>query len=156
MQALKQNTVSRVSFTKPVGHKVTTPVFAKATKVVKREVASEQALKLGFTKTNELFVGRLAMLGVASSLIGEVITGKGAIAQFAGEIGATTTEVQVAVWAIALFNLVAGVLPTSQTFVPEEQEAQKQSPPGALQDAKITLLTPRKFFGVSDSFQQGE
>jgi hypothetical protein len=28
--------------------------------------------RLGFTKSNELFVGRLAMLGFASSLIGEV------------------------------------------------------------------------------------
>jgi photosystem II protein len=32
----------------------------------------EFPLKLGFTKSNELFVGRLAMLGFASSLIGEV------------------------------------------------------------------------------------
>jgi hypothetical protein len=32
----------------------------------------EFPLKVGFTKTNELFVGRLAMLGFASSLIGEV------------------------------------------------------------------------------------
>ena len=29
-----------------------------------------EKLTLGFTKTNELFVGRLAMLGVASSIIG--------------------------------------------------------------------------------------
>jgi photosystem II 22kDa protein len=32
---------------------------------------------LGFTKSNELFVGRLAMLGFAAACIGEVVTGKG-------------------------------------------------------------------------------
>ena len=32
----------------------------------------EFPLKLGFTKSNELFVGRLAMLGFSSALIGEV------------------------------------------------------------------------------------
>lgn len=34
-------------------------------------------LTLGFTKSNELFVGRLAMLGFAFACIGEVISGKG-------------------------------------------------------------------------------
>lgn len=34
-------------------------------------------LTLGFTKSNELFVGRLAMLGFASACVGEVISGKG-------------------------------------------------------------------------------
>ena len=34
-------------------------------------------LTLGFTKSNELFVGRLAMLGFAAACIGEVVTGQG-------------------------------------------------------------------------------
>ena len=34
-------------------------------------------LTLGFTKSNELFVGRMAMLGFAAALIGEVVTGQG-------------------------------------------------------------------------------
>jgi photosystem II 22kDa protein len=34
-------------------------------------------LTLGFTKSNELFVGRLAMLGFAAACIGEVVSGKG-------------------------------------------------------------------------------
>lgn len=34
-------------------------------------------LTLGFTKSNELFVGRLAMLGFAAACIGEVISGQG-------------------------------------------------------------------------------
>jgi photosystem II 22kDa protein len=121
-------------------------------KVTTATKPTEKTFALGFTKTNELFVGRLAMLGVASSLVGEIITGKGAIAQFAGEIGATTTEVQVAVWALALVNLVAGVLPTSQTFVPDEVEKRNNTPTGPLQDPKISLLEPQKFFGISESF----
>lgn len=31
-----------------------------------------QLIAIGFTKSNELFVGRMAMVGIASSLIGEV------------------------------------------------------------------------------------
>jgi hypothetical protein len=34
-------------------------------------------LTLGFTKSNELFVGRVAMLGFASAVLGEIVTGKG-------------------------------------------------------------------------------
>jgi hypothetical protein len=43
-------------------------------------------LQLGFTKENELFVGRAAMLGFAFSLIGELLTGKGALAQLGYEV----------------------------------------------------------------------
>jgi hypothetical protein len=32
----------------------------------------DKTIALGFTKSNELFVGRLAMIGVATSIIGEV------------------------------------------------------------------------------------
>ena len=34
-------------------------------------------LTLGFTKSNELFVGRMAMLGFAAACIGEVVSGQG-------------------------------------------------------------------------------
>merc|ERR1712087_921606 len=44
-------------------------------------------VSLGFTKSNELFVGRMAMLGFAASLVGEILTGKGALAQFDIETG---------------------------------------------------------------------
>ena len=35
----------------------------------------------GFTKENELFVGRVAQLGFAAALIGEAVTGVGPLAQ---------------------------------------------------------------------------
>jgi hypothetical protein len=40
----------------------------------------------GFTKENELFVGRLAQLGFAASLIGEGVTGKGILGQLNIEV----------------------------------------------------------------------
>ena len=48
----------------------------------------------GFTKENELFVGRVAQLGFAASLIGEAITGKGALAQFDIETGLPLSETE--------------------------------------------------------------
>jgi uncharacterized protein YaiE (UPF0345 family) len=36
---------------------------------------------IGFTKANELFVGRVAMIGFAASLLGEALTGTGILAQ---------------------------------------------------------------------------
>ncbi|KAK9826860.1 hypothetical protein WJX81_001059 [Elliptochloris bilobata] len=42
---------------------------------------------LGFTKANELFVGRLAQLGFAASLIGKGLTGKGILGQIGLETG---------------------------------------------------------------------
>jgi photosystem II protein len=48
----------------------------------------------GFTKSNELFVGRLAQLGIAFSIIGEIITGKGALAQLNIETGVPVSEIE--------------------------------------------------------------
>ena len=130
----------------------------------------EFPFKIGFTKDNELFVGRLAMIGFASSLAGEVsapgppadlarqpaasccpqtpcpltsppcrpphpqiLTGKGALGQFGYEIGLDGIEVDGLIAALVVFNLVAAVLPTSQTFVPEEEEAIQDRPKGPLQ-----------------------
>lgn len=41
----------------------------------------------GFTKANELFSGRLAMLGFAALIVEDFLTGKGAIAQIDSELG---------------------------------------------------------------------
>ncbi|RQW16041.1 hypothetical protein EHS17_15900, partial [Rhodobacteraceae bacterium CH30] len=55
---------------------------------------SEGGPLFGFTKSNELFVGRLAQLGIAFSLIGEIITGKGALAQLNIETGLPISEIE--------------------------------------------------------------
>ncbi|CAI7883626.1 unnamed protein product [Closterium sp. NIES-54] len=41
---------------------------------------SEDGPLFGFTKANELFVGCMAQIGFDASLIGEVVTGRGALA----------------------------------------------------------------------------
>jgi hypothetical protein len=41
----------------------------------------------GFTRKNELFVGRVAMIGFASGIIGEKLTGKGPLAQIGLGLG---------------------------------------------------------------------
>ncbi|GLI64663.1 hypothetical protein VaNZ11_007991 [Volvox africanus] len=123
--------------------------FKQATGLPAPDVNGKQfPVKLGFTKTNELFVGRLAMLGFASSLIGEVLTGKGALAQFGYETGLNGIEVDGLIVGLIAFNLIAAILPTSQTFVPEEQESIQERPAGPLQDPRISLLDPKRFFGV--------
>jgi len=124
--------------------------FKKSTGLEAPAVNGRQfPVKLGFTKSNELFVGRLAMLGFAASLIGEVITGQGALAQFGYETGLNLVEVDGLVLGLIAFNLVAAVLPASQTFVPEEQEALSTRPKGPIQDPTISILEPKKFFGIT-------
>jgi len=141
----------RTPVSRPVCIRVVAKAAAKVSKTVK-QVSSTNTVtpQLGFTKSNELFVGRLAMMGFASSLIGELLTGKGALAQFGYEVGLDTIQVDWFIVALIGFNAIAALLPTSGTFVPEERESLKERPKGALQDPKITIFEPKKFFGISE------
>ncbi|KAF7829829.1 photosystem II 22 kDa protein, chloroplastic [Senna tora] len=76
----------------------------------------------GFTKANELFVGRLAQLGFAFSLIGEIITGKGALAQLNIETGVPINEIEPLVLFNVLFFFVAALNPGTGKFVTDEEE----------------------------------
>ncbi|KAJ4830863.1 hypothetical protein Tsubulata_049284 [Turnera subulata] len=76
----------------------------------------------GFTKSNELFVGRLAQLGIAFSLIGEIITGKGALAQLNIETGIPVNEIEPLVLFNVLFFFVAALNPGTGKFVTDEEE----------------------------------
>lgn len=136
---------------KAVSRKVsggTTPTTPKKGIELPKVNGKEFPLKIGFTKSNELFVGRLAMLGFSSALIGEILTSKGALAQFGYETGLDGIEVDWFIAGLVLFNLVAAVLPTSQTFVPDEQESLQERPKGPLQNPSISLLNPKQFFAV--------
>ncbi|EIE19629.1 hypothetical protein COCSUDRAFT_19247, partial [Coccomyxa subellipsoidea C-169] len=104
-------------------------------------------VSLGFTKSNELFVSRAAMIGVATSIIGELLTGKGALQQLGFETGLPIQELDGIVLFIIAFNLIAALLPAKGTFVPDEEELTPR-PKGALQDSKVSLVTPGKFFGI--------
>eukprot|EP00884_Botryococcus_braunii_P020424 jgi/Botrbrau1/7065/Bobra.0165s0088.1 len=106
-----------------------------------------QLVAIGFTKSNELFVGRMAMIGIASSLIGEVLTGKGALAQLGFETGLPIFELDAIILGVIAFNLVAALLPAKGKFIADEEELAER-PKGALQDPKISLADPKKFFGI--------
>merc|ERR1712087_710556 len=100
-------------------------------------------ITLGFSKANELFVGRTAMIGFAAAVLGEVLTGKGALAQF------DTEPLILAFTAFNIFAALAGSAGlTTGKFVPDEEEL-KPRKKGALQDASVSLATPGKFFGIS-------
>lgn len=83
---------------------------------------SEEGPLFGFTKANELFVGRLAQLGIAFSLIGEIITGKGALAQLNIETGLPVTEIEPLVLFNVAFFFFAALNPGTGKFVTDEDE----------------------------------
>lgn len=74
----------------------------------------------GFTKANELFVGRLAQLGFAFSLIGEIITGKGALAQLNIETGVPINEIEPLVLFSIIFFLFAALNPGNGKFITDD------------------------------------
>ncbi|XP_068314238.1 photosystem II 22 kDa protein, chloroplastic-like [Pyrus communis] len=76
----------------------------------------------GFTKANELFVGRLAQLGFAFSLIGEIITGKGALAQLNIETGVPISEIEPLVLLNVVFFFIAAVNPGTGKFITDVDE----------------------------------
>lgn len=92
----------------------------------------EIPVELGFTKSNELFVGRMAMIGFASSLLGEVLTGKGPLAQFDIETGINLFDTEWFVLALIGFNLLAAIAPAKGRFVADEPAEQSLSPEGSL------------------------
>lgn len=76
----------------------------------------------GFTKSNELFVGRLAQLGIAFSLIGEIITGKGALAQLNIETGVPISDLEPLLLFNVVFFFFAALNPGTGKFVTDEEE----------------------------------
>lgn len=139
-QALR--TIARAT-AKPLGKQV------KITKKATNQETGPAGFKFGFSKTNELLVGRAAMVGFASALIGEILTGKGALAQFGYELELSSLKVEeyVLLAIVLVPPILAAILPTSQKFVPEDEVEGRK--PGALQDPRINITNPKKFFGVT-------
>ncbi|CAI5458951.1 unnamed protein product [Closterium sp. Yama58-4] len=81
---------------------------------------SESGPLFGFTKANELFVGRVAQLGFAASMIGEVITGRGALAQLNIDIGLLVWELEPLLFASISFFVAAINLGTVK-FINDER-----------------------------------
>jgi photosystem II protein len=76
----------------------------------------------GFTKANELFVGRLAQLGIAFSIIGEIITGKGTLAQLNFETGVPITELEPIILFQVIFFFIAAINPGTGKFISDDEE----------------------------------
>lgn len=90
----------------------------------------------------------MAMLGVAFAAIGEVITGRGPLGQLSIETGSSITDIDGFVLFLIAFNLIAALLPAKGKLVLPEQEFDSR-PKGSLQDPKVSILQPKKFFGIS-------
>ncbi|EFJ22163.1 LHC-related protein [Selaginella moellendorffii] len=82
----------------------------------------EKGPVFGFTKSNELFVGRLAQLGIAFSIIGELITGKGALAQLNIETGVPITEIEPLLLFNIIFFFIAAINPGTGRFIADNEE----------------------------------
>eukprot|EP01024_Parvocaulis_polyphysoides_P006033 TRINITY_DN1153_c0_g1_i10.p5 TRINITY_DN1153_c0_g1~~TRINITY_DN1153_c0_g1_i10.p5 ORF type:complete len:130 (+),score=22.16 TRINITY_DN1153_c0_g1_i10:479-868(+) len=74
----------------------------------------------GFTKQNELFVGRVAQLGFAFALIGEAITGKGPLAQFDIETGLPLSDTEPLLLFFIAFTLFAAINEGTGKFEDEQ------------------------------------
>ncbi|KAJ7536721.1 hypothetical protein O6H91_12G079500 [Diphasiastrum complanatum] len=83
---------------------------------------NEKGPTFGFTKANELFVGRLAQLGIAFSIIGELVTGKGALAQLNIETGVPITEIEPLILFNVIFFFFAAINPGTGRFVSDVEE----------------------------------
>ncbi|XP_055829663.1 photosystem II 22 kDa protein, chloroplastic [Solanum dulcamara] len=83
---------------------------------------SEGGPLFGFTKANELFVGRLAQLGIAFSIIGEIITGKGALAQLNFETGVPINEIEPLLLFNIAFFFFAAINPGTGKFITDDEE----------------------------------
>lgn len=98
-------------------------VPVKAGKTVKGALGlKEDGPLFGFTKANELFVGRVAQLGFAFSIIGEIITGKGALAQLNIETGVPIFELEPLVILNIVFFFIAAINPGTGKFINDEEE----------------------------------
>jgi hypothetical protein len=71
--------------------------ISQATQFTADLVVAKPTIALGFTKQNELFVGRAAMVGVAAALVGEVLTGSGPLAQLGYEFHESVADVEIEV-----------------------------------------------------------
>lgn len=135
--------------TKPVQEADKTITSAPVTVLTTGEdIKAEPTIALGFTKSNELFVGRVAMLGVAFAIVGELLTGLGPLGQLGYEFHETVYDVEIEILAVITFNLIAALLPAKGKFVADAAELEER-PKGPLQDPRISILEPKKFLGIT-------
>jgi len=105
-----------------------------------------------FTRRREIFVGRTAMTGFFTCVLGEFLTGKGALGQLRLETSLNPSVLKALVGAIVVFNLVTALLPNA-TFSEENQKDVRKRPAGGVQQPqkKNLVSDPRGTLGISES-----
>jgi len=107
-------------------------------------------LQPAFTRRREVFVGRLAMVGFASALIGELTTGRGPLGQLQLEVGLPPLGAELLVFGTIAYSLIGGLRPGSPTFSESNQRDVQKRGKGPTQDARINIVDqPKKFLGIT-------
>ncbi|CAI5491426.1 unnamed protein product [Closterium sp. Naga37s-1] len=104
----------------------------------------------GFTKANELFVGRVAMLGFAASLLGEAVSGQGILSQLNLETGIPITEAEPLLLFFIAFTVLGAIggLGDRGRFVDDEAPAGPPVKPGSFK-AALGLSEDGPLFGFT-------
>ena len=89
-------------------------------------------------------MGRLAMTGFFSAVIGELLTGKGALGQLGLETRLPQPVVNWLVIAIVGFNVITALNPFGSTFSKENQQDVRKRPTGAVQNPKKNVVNDPK------------
>lgn len=111
-------------------------------------------IQFGFTPKNEVWVGRMAMLGFVASLVGESVTGQGALAQLSAELGTNVQQTTAVLLGMTLVNTAVALRPKPSSELSDAEQAARTElqdrPEGPLQSPTISLLDPKAFFGYSE------
>lgn len=104
-----------------------------------------------FTRRREVFAGRMAMLGFASALIGEILTGEGPLGQLQLELGLPAWGVDLLVLGVIAYSVIGGLNPKSPTFSEANQRDVRKRGAGPTQKPQYNAVsTPGKFFGATE------
>jgi hypothetical protein len=123
-------------------------VSCNATKQSKVRVVNYPTI--GFTRSNEILHGRMAMVGFVASIIGDYVDkGIGPLELVSMETGLNNGQIVDIVGFITLINVIIASLPNSATYHREEME-QLEKDIGPIQDARITIFDPMRFFGLDN------
>jgi len=108
-------------------------------------------LQSAFTRRREIWVGRTAMTGFISAVIGELLTGRGALGQLQLETRLPQNVINWAVIGIVAFNFITALNPFGPTFDEDNQADVRKRPAGPTQKA-MDPSKPTEYFGTSKGF----
>lgn len=150
---VRSNVIARTPF-KVVAAKSKNPLKNFTTGKVDYDKSAPKTppIASAFTRRREIFVGRTAMTGFITAVVGELLTGKGALGQLRLETSLPPSILKASIGAIVVFNLVTALLPQT-TFSDENQADVRKRPAGGVQkpQSKNLVSDPRGTLGISES-----